>query len=266
MVHGSITWVGMRGAFCGPRCTNLTVYQASDTKDIKYPSMFLCNNTISEIKGGEKEFTHLTEEDKAHAYGNDAFARIAAGAIAWTGFSMDNLTDRQTQEYLKGQTWSPYYKVNTTVVEDLVSRFSIGAIAAYDDHGSRYEVQNQKTRPVQGQQLQVDWSWILSLLFAICIIQLGALITLLALANKSIIRDESFFSLAMLLTPVVNRIGPQGMNWSGTEIKEDPRLCDQKIRYDYRRGGDGEPNFVDIFFEAEDNIEPRRTFENGVYG
>ena len=146
-----------------------------------------------------------------------------------------------------------------------MARYTIGAIAAFDDHGIRWNVTNQNTRPVQGQQLQVDWIWVLALLGAICFIQLAALVALITFANKSIIRDESFFSLAMLLSPVISKIGKEGMNLSGDEIKTHPKLRGKKIRYDYREGKDGEPNQVDIFFKFKDMDESRRSWVNGVY-
>ncbi|KAF2472249.1 uncharacterized protein BDR25DRAFT_324690 [Lindgomyces ingoldianus] len=264
-VSGSISWVGSRGAYCGPRCTNLTVYQTADDKDIKTSSLFLCNSTISPVQGGQTELTNLRPEDHNHIYSNDEFARIAAGAIAWTGYTMTGRYERQTRVYLTGLQWSPYKIVNADDVSDLISRFSISAIAAFDDHGIRYTVPNQHVRPVQGQQVNVDWAWVLGLLCGICVIQFGALICLISFANKSIIRDESFFSLAMLLRPVVDRIGKEGMNMSGEEIKNHPKMLWKRIRYDYREGRNGEPNQVDIFWQGRDMAESRRSWAPGVY-
>lgn len=208
---------------------------------------------------------NLKDEDKKHIYGNDEFARIAAGAMAWTGYVLNDWDDRSTRSYLRGSKWSPYKIITKDEVEDLLSRFTIGSIAAFDDHGLRYNVPNQRTRPVQGQQLTVDWPWVGGLLGGICLIQFCALGALLTFANKSIIRDESFFSLAMLLSPVVNRIGKEGMNLSGEEIKNHPKLKWKRIRYDYREGQGGEPNQVDIFFEGKDTWESRRSWASGVY-
>jgi hypothetical protein len=262
---GSLSWIGSVYEYCGPRCTNFTVFQDSDDDEIKHNSLFLCESTLSNITGGEKDFTDLTDQDKTHIYGNDEYARIASGSMAWTGYTLNKWEDRSTRSYLRGSKWSPYEIITKEKVEDLLSRFTIGAIAAFDDHGLRYDVQNQRTRPVQGQQLTIDWPWVLGLLGAICLIQFTALICLIAFANKSIIRDESFFSLAMLLRPVVNRIGREGMNMSGEEIKSHPRLLWKNIRYDYREGREGEPNHVDIFFEGKDMKETRRSWVSGLY-
>jgi hypothetical protein len=251
--------------YCGPRCTNFTVFQDSDFDKIKHNSLFLCNSTLSHVTGGDTDFTSISDEDKKHLYSNDDFARIASGSIAWTGLTMNGWEDRSTRSYLRGSKWSPYKEVTKEDVEDLLARFTIGSIAAFDDHGLFYTVQNQYTKPVQGQQLAVDWAWVLGLLGGILVIQASALIALIAFANKSIIRDESFFSLAMLLSPVINKIGREGMNLSGDEIKTHPKLLWRKIRYDYREGKEGAPNQVDIFFQGKDMSESRRSWASGVY-
>ncbi|KAF2198652.1 hypothetical protein GQ43DRAFT_378080 [Delitschia confertaspora ATCC 74209] len=263
--NGSITWVGSRLAYCGSRCTNLTVYQTHDEDEIKYPSLFLCNSTLSTITGSEKDFTYLKPADQAPLHSTDEFARIAAGAIAWTGYTENKRRERQSRMYMEGLRWGPYKMIQQNEVEDLISRFTIGAIAALDDRGPRYNIQDQRTKPVQGQQLNADWNYVLGILGGICMIQFGALIALIAFANKSIVRDESFFSLAMLLTPVVERIGKVGMNLSGDEIKRHPALAWKRIRYDYREGRNGEPNQVDIFFQGKDPTEARRSWASGVY-
>lgn len=253
---------------CGPRCTNLTIYQQAtfDNKTIPASSLFLCNSTVSEVKGDLDEFTNLSDEDKKQIYGNDDFARIAAGSIAWTGWSPTNFDDRQIRSYLRGNKFSPNKVVTTEEVEELLARYTIGAIAAFDDHGIRYQVPNQDAVPTQGQQLNVDWPYVLGLLGGICLIQFMALVALLSFGNKSVVRDESFMSLAMLLKPVMDRIpGKTGMNMSGDEIKNHPKLLWKRIRYDYREGKNGEPNQVDIFWQGKDTAESRRSWAPGVY-
>jgi len=261
-----MTWVGSTFQSCGPRCTNFTVFQHADHRAIKNSALWLCNSTVTNIAGDSSEFMNLSDEDKKALYGTDEFARIAAGAIAWTGYFPGDWTSRQVRSYLRGSKWSPNRMVSTDDVEDLLSRFTIGAIAAFDDHGHRYQLQNQHARPTQGQRLRVDWPYILGLLGGVCLIQLAALVCLLNFGNKSVIRDESFLSMAMLLRPVVDRIpGQMGMNLSGHEIKNHPRLLWKRIRYDYREGKNGEPNQVDIFFQGRDDAISRRSWAPGVY-
>ncbi|KAF2447650.1 hypothetical protein P171DRAFT_452865 [Karstenula rhodostoma CBS 690.94] len=268
---GCLNWIGSTFESCGPRCTNMTIYQETTELtmhevNIKTSSLFLCTSTVSEVEGDSPEFKNLSDEDKKHLKGSDEFARIAAGSIAWSGWYPALYTDRQIRSYLRGSKWSPNKVVNKTDVEELLARYTIGAIAAFDDHGERYKVMNQYAVPTQGQQLKVDWPYVLGLLGGICTIQFAALICLLAFGNKSVVRDESFMSMAMILKPVMDRIpGKTGMNLSGDEIKNHPKLLWKRIRYDYREGKNGEPNQVDIFFQGRDDAQSRRSWAPGVY-
>lgn len=266
-VAGAITWIGSVQAFCGPRCTNFTVLQYGFDDRVKTTSLFLCNSTLANItKANHKDdITALTDDDNAAVYGNDDFARIAAGAIGWTGIPWNNWLDRQSRSYSQGSKWSPARVVTDKDVEGMLMRFTIGAVAAFDDHGIRYNVSGQRVVPTQGQQLDVDWSYILSILGGICGIQFFALCLLVVFANRTIVRDDSYFSMAMLLSPVVERIGKMGMNMKGDEIKDHPKLKWKKIRYDYREGKNGEPNQVDIFFEGKDQKEGRKSWAPGSY-
>jgi hypothetical protein len=266
---GSITWMASVYANCGTRCTNFTVLQSPGDKNstIKKPGLFLCNSTLSEISKaqGKTDITTLNDKDEASVYGNDDFARIAAGAISWTGIAWNDWDDRQTRSYSPGSKWSPTNASTTESIENMLMRFTIGAVAAFDDHGIRYNLTNQYTCPTQGQQLDVDWFWIWIILFSICGVQFVALILVAAFANRTIVRDESFFSMAMLLSPVVSKIGRAGMNLSGDEIKDHPKLKWKKIRYDYREGKNGDPNQVDVFFEGRDRKEGRKSWAAGSY-
>jgi hypothetical protein len=265
---GSITWMASVYENCGSRCTNLTVLQTADKNGtIKDTALFLCNSTLSEISKakGKDDITTSNDADEASVYGNDDFARIATGAIGWTGISWNGWDDRQTRTYSQGSKWSPAKAATTEAIEDMLMRFTIGTVAAFDDHGIRYNLTNQYTCPTQGQQLDVDWFWIWTILASICGVQLVALILLVAFANRTIVRDESFFSMAMLLSPVVSKIGKAGMNLSGDEIKDHPKLKWKKIRYDYREGKNGAPNQVDVFFEGKDRKEGRKSWAAGSY-
>ncbi|KAL5113751.1 hypothetical protein ACEQ8H_008363 [Pleosporales sp. CAS-2024a] len=262
---GSITWIPATFAYCGSRCTNFTVLQRLDTHNVTKTSMFFCNSTLANVTKaeGKDDIRRLTKEDELSVYGSESFARIATGAIGWTGISWNSWKDRQARTYTQGTKWSPPTVVSVQEVETMLSRFTIGAIAAFDDHGPRYNVQNQVTVPTQGQQLDVDWPWIYKILGAICGIQLVALVLLVALANRAIVRDESYFSMAMLLSPVVSRIGPSGMHLNGEEIEKHEKLQWNKIRYDCREGRNGAPNQVDIFFEGKDQKEGRKSWAAG---
>jgi hypothetical protein len=71
--------------------------------------------------------------------------------------------------------------------------------------------------------------------------------------------------MAMLLSPVIKRIGKEGMNLSGDEIKSHPKLLWKRIKYDYVEGKEGEPNRVDVVFLGRGEYEARRSWAPGVY-
>ncbi|KAJ8107035.1 hypothetical protein OPT61_g9141 [Boeremia exigua] len=269
---GALTWIADTETACGPRCTKFTVLQTNLTdgkSSITEPALFLCDSEVSGVKKGnsKRDITVLNDEDISVVFGSDFWAQVASGAMGWTGLFTDGWPNVQYRTYTQGSKWSPAHPVNATEVQDILMRFTIGAIAAFDDHGIRYNVTKQHVVPVPGQQLDVDWPYILSILGGICAIQFAALCCLLIFANRTIVRDESFFSIAMLLSPVVGRIGKEGggMNMSGDEIKYHPKLQFKKIQYSYREGKNGDPHQVDILWEGKDSRESRKSWVAGVY-
>ena len=266
---GSVTWMASVDEICGPRCTNFTVVRLPDDKYVNDTSLFACENTLGNVTSSRDAKHDITLRDPADfgaVFGSDDFARIAAGAIAWTGIAWANSDYRQTRSYSQGSKWSPAKELKEEQLEDLLMRFTIGAVAAFDDHGIRYSATEQTVVPSQGQQLNVDWSYIFSILGGICFIQFLALCLMVLFANRTIVRDESYFSMAMLLNPVVSRIKSESaMVMSGSEIKDSKALKFKKIKYDYHEGGKGEPNRVAIFFEGEDRRESRKSWAAGSY-
>lgn len=270
---GMLSWSASVGSFCGSRCTNFTILQERtygvESHIVNETSIFVCNSTVSEVRpsNNKHDITVATKADSDAVWGTDEFARVAAGAMGWTGTAVNQWDDRQTRSYTSGSRWSPLHVVNAEEVEDMLARFTIGAIAAFDDHGIRHNVTNQHVVPSPGQQLNVDWSYLLSILGGICALQLAALCCLLGFANRTIVRDESYFSLAMLLSPVIERIGKEGggMNMSGSEIKNHPKLQFKKIQYSYREGKNGDPHQVDILWEGRDSRDNRKSWVAGIY-
>lgn len=143
MPNGAVNWIGSTYQNCGPRCTNLTVYQEfSTTEDrnvsIGQSSLFTCESTISEVDDSESKFKNLSDEDQKHLKGSDEFARIAAGAIAWTGYFSSDMGDRQIRSYLRGSQWSPNKVMTKNDVEELLARYAIGAIAVSQTPGAKW--------------------------------------------------------------------------------------------------------------------------------
>lgn len=271
--YGMLVYIGSKTYDCGPRCSQVTVFQSEpDSGDLKTAipdsSLWLCKNEVSEIYQLSNGTSHSGKEEKdERIVGTDGFARIAAGAIAWTGISENNWYDRQWRLYTQRTPFSPPYIPETSEVEEFLERFSIGAIASFDDHGIRYNVTiNNETCDEDSQKINVNWHYVLSILGAICGIQLAALCYLLARANKSIVRDSSYFSVAMLLQPVLKVIQlPGRMAMTGLELKDHALLRDRNIRYDFKELPD-KTRQVTVWFEDEWKGHMRKKWPSGDYG
>ncbi|KAF3034778.1 hypothetical protein E8E12_002393 [Didymella heteroderae] len=274
---GMILWQAMIGrngnSTCGARCTQILVYQArgkdGSAKNVNKSSFWDCDSQVDQVTTFSAGASHPgIKPSDTFIYGTDRFAMLAAGAIAWTGYAESNWTDRQYRLNTQDSPWSPARVLNTTEVEEMIMRFSIGAIAAFDDHGLRYNIFiNNRTCDQTSQKLEVKWKYIWIILGSIGAIQFSALCYLLIRANKSIVRDSSYFSVAMLLRPVLEFIDdvPGRMAMTGTEIKNHPRLRDKNIRYDYNEKDDGTKQ-VTICVEGEFRGHVKKRWPSGDYG
>lgn len=149
----------------------------------------------------------------------------------------------------------------------MIMRFSIGAIAAFDDHGLRHVIKiNSETCDQTSQKLDVRWNYIWIILGSIAGIQFSALCYLLKRANKSIVRDSSYFSVAMLLRPVLEIIDdvPGRMAMTGTEIKHHAKFRNRNIRYDYKELPDTAKQ-VTVYFEDAWKGQMRKKWPSGDY-
>lgn len=239
---GKITYIGMTNQTCGPRCSTIFVLQVSDRDKVNQTAYWRCESTVDRVAQSGLNAVPAINSSDPRIFGTDQFARLAAGAISWSGIFYNGWNDRQYQLYSQGTPWSPDSNLQTPELESIISRFSIGAIAAFDDHGVRQKVHiNDQRCDPNSQQLSVEWPYILGIFGAIALIQCGALCSLLAFANRTIVRDASFFSTAMLLRPVLKLVEnePGVMTMSGAEIKDLSKLRYRKIKYDFIQGEEG---------------------------
>ncbi|OCL06102.1 hypothetical protein AOQ84DRAFT_366099 [Glonium stellatum] len=141
-VDGSISCIAGHRDFRGDRCTDLTIFQMPDNGTIIAPSLFQWNSTLDPIVGNEDGFQNLRHVDCTHIYGSDDFTRICAGAISWTGYTMNQQTTVQTTPYLVGSPWNLDRVINVNDIQNLIPRFSISALAALNDNGPSHIVLN----------------------------------------------------------------------------------------------------------------------------
>jgi hypothetical protein len=272
--YGMISYISHDRA-CGdgdyPRCSAIDVLQYRDDKDavnsnVTTSSLWKCKNTVLSMVDCHTEGLNHTGIDPSdqRIYSNDTFAQLAAGAIGWTGVTQYDFTDRQFRVYPQGTPWSPNRTISTDEVAQIIMRFTIGAIAAFDDHGIRHNITiNNKICDKNSQRLNVSWRYIGSILAAIGFIQSAALIYLLVRANRTIVRDASFFSTAMLLKPVLEAIGEEP-SLSGEQLKNHPALQDKKIKYGYENAQDGTKQ-IKVLFQQNDDDHRLGKWPSGEY-
>jgi hypothetical protein len=260
---GATTYMSDTANHCGPRCTRVQAFQAQQAYDgglfgINVPdaTFWECNSTISNVLAAPD-----VDDTQENLDLLDEQARIAAGAIGWSGFFYENDT-REYQLYSTSSPWSLPFTPDEASMALLISKFAIGVIASMDDHGPRINITGQQ--PSTALVLTVKWKWAASLLGVIPFLQFCSLLIVTAFANKVIIKDDTHLSMARLLRPVVDRLGDHGCMLTGKEIS---RELNMKAIYGYREPKPGSDVYhLDVLTE-EDTVplRSRRAFEEGVY-
>ena len=259
---GAMTYIGNTQSDCGPRCTEVMALQLADNITIMDTSFFKCNNTLGPVLDATTGYEVVASKPYEMP---DVQAQIMAGAIGWTGFYYTDGDPLEYQRYSEDTPWSPYDPVDAPTTALLISQFSIYAIAAMDDHGPRINVTGSD--PVQAQVVSVEWKWSIIILAVIPFLQFLALISIIAWANKAIIKDDSYLGTARLLRPVVNKVGPHGCMLTGDQIAEE--LHNVRISYGYRSPpgfveGSDMVRHVDILAEHE-GLGLQRSMPQGRY-
>ena len=163
----------------------------------------------------------------------DGPAAAIAGAIGWSGFYYDN-NDWQALMYSAPSFWSPDWPIDTTnLMAQRVMDFAMGAVAALDVEGPRATVRG--FTPVQAELVAVQWRWAATVLALVPTIQLIALLCVVAWGGKVVIKDTGVLSLARLMRPVVERLGPRGCLLTTDEICE--ALGNVRVKYGWREPG-----------------------------
>lgn len=243
---GAMTYIGVLNSTCGPRCTEVMALQSTDGQAITMPKFFKCNNTVSTVSAIEQYLYDGQTPDIFQM--PDAQAKILAGAIGWSGF---NYTPGDLYQYARYNTeswWSPDVSADVGLVSRRIMEFSIEAIAAIDYNGPRRNVTGWY--PIPAQVVSVQWRWAATLLGLVPLLQLLALICVIATANSAIIRDDSPLSTARLLRPIVEKLGDRGCLLTGEDIAD--HLSDMRVKYGWR-----EPP-SDLIFRNEIDTDPIR--------
>ena len=259
---GGLTFIADTNSTCGDRCTNLYAFQpsyisdADPTADVTIPQFFICNNTVGQLQN--------LPEDSTEAYKMpDLQARMLAGGIGWEGLFTVNVTT-QYQVYPVGVPQVPPGASTADDVSRVISQFTSKAIAAMDDRGPRRNVSSSHV-PVSAVYLKVTWKWAIPVLALIPGIHFLTLAAVIIWANKAIIKDETFLSMAKLYAPLVEGLGPHGCLMRGDQIIK--RFGNPMVAYGFKdctRPGAGGVKHVDLF-RQEDGVDVQRSFQEGDY-
>ena len=270
---GGLVFISELNETCGPRCTNVNVFQAkSDPNDVEdqffgvifttvsKAQFFTCNNTVSEVM-------NVPSYDHAKDYAmSDYYARVLAGAVGWSGETprgdsqQYKLYDETTN--VVQSTWSHATNASTAVqVASIISGFSAGAMAQANTAASPATKVAYGDKPIYADYLKVDWPWAGGLLGAIPIIHFGSLLMVIMWANKAVIKDDSHLAVAKLYYPLIQRLGDHGCIMRGEHIVK--KLGDPQVVYGWKEGDSGVKH-ADIF-EPGSGVEVQSHFEPGVY-
>jgi hypothetical protein len=271
---GGLVFISDTAKTCGDRCTTTKVLQAqADPEQLELKSgvteaqFFICNTTVSQV------YNIPSESYDAYLM-SDQIARMFAGAIGWSGEQIPG----DSEEYVvysvtNGLTNTIFSNANADQIAGVLSKYSIGAVAAMDN----IETGDQLRQIIQGQEpgyanyLQVVWWHAGPLLIGIPCLQLASLIAVIAIGNRAIIKDDSYLAAAELYRNTINPLGEHGSLLRGPEIidalrdpvnGEEPRVI--YAWKDEGNGGKGLLRHIDVF-DDKSGFEPQPAFVPGRY-
>lgn len=228
-VPGGMTWMGDTTSAeerCGSRrCAHVVGFQmAQDSSDpnaqLSIPSstIFDCLNEPTKVLNLPAQY----EEYDLH----DEEAFFLAGAIGWMGFSIPGVSggsmDRSSQYVVyPPDTFWAFNEVPPAngpgSAAALIQDFTAGALTAMDSNAGRVNITSDR-QPQRASKVDVEWHWTIPLLAGIVALHFLAMVLVILWANKAVIIDDSFLSIAKLLGPTVGKLGEQGSVLRGEEI------------------------------------------------
>ena len=194
---------------CGTGCSVVEAFEASLTQ----PWFYKCNITVGEVMNATLH--------PAHDVG-PSLRNMASAAIALQGYGLKSSVPGTTQyqvypsESAYGQPQGGY----NDGMGSLIARFSIGVVTA----AAQYSNQSQwltvpGLQPQIGNQLGVSsWLYIYLILGLLVGAQGVGFVVVAFWANRVLVKDESVFSIATLLRPIMERLGGSGNAAKGKDI------------------------------------------------
>lgn len=180
---------------CGPGCSPVWAFEALSAQSDK-SWYYQCNVTVGDVANA------TLPEHKASAN----LTALASSAIALQGYAVSSLArgaEVQFQSYPAESIFGRPHKGDATSMAGLVSRFSIGALAAIAESNKPLRVMGMA--PESGTVLEITHrQFILLILQGLVGLQLLLEIITAIWAHRVIVPPDNMLALAQILRPMTN--------------------------------------------------------------
>jgi hypothetical protein len=234
---------------CGNGCSIINVFESSLFESWWYE----CNITIGDVNNATLEVHNIGDDLKA----------LSAQSIALQGhisIPEQNKTGIQFQSYPATSVYGYPNEGYVDAMGNTIAMFAIGVIAQAANWNPTFLVIGDQ--PEIGSQLKVDWTFVALILGLTAGVQFLLFVLFAMVSNLVIVKDESPFSTARLLRPIVDRMGPRGTYADGEQILKS--LGDggvDKVVYSVRHPQKGILHHLDLGHQKRLRAFPRGDYD-----
>lgn len=263
---------GDTNSTCGDGCTSIVAFQAAippDQADAYYNSpigyvipnatLFHCNCTVTNV---EDIYSIYNDKSAGSEYQIPVLIRrMLSGAYGWSDNPLNQ--DRYMYATYTATSEIGFSTVPTAMdVMNQIATFTISGIAAMDsDSGISREYIPDGMQPIPAQILRVKWWAAGTLLGIIPFIQFWTMLIVIALANKTIIKDDASISVARVYHSLLDKLDGKGCILDGDQLIE--KLKNPRVAYAYNEVS-STMNHVDVY-EDTSQLKLDRCFPEGEY-
>ena len=200
------TYVTKPDSTCGEGCSIIDAFETSHTTSWYYQ----CNITVGNVINGS-----LPEHEVGIS-----LRQMASAGIALQGYGLNSQLpgSQQFQVYPSASPYGIPKNGDANGMGSNIAMFAMGVVsmaAIYTTHA--FNVTGNQ--PQIGNELKVDhWNFVWMIMGLIVGIQGASFVLTAFWANRVLVKDESVFSTARLLRPVLDKLADNGTALSGKEI------------------------------------------------
>ncbi|OAL37313.1 hypothetical protein AYO20_03489 [Fonsecaea nubica] len=257
---GGLLTMSKLNSTCGSGCVEIHTFQAAaypdgGIYDDGIGTYFVCNNTVPQVGDAYNE---VTIDYEIYAI----VSRMLAGAIGWS----DNPPTADGQEEYAVYTNSSQVgflgAAGPLEMADLISSFTMGAIAFMDNSPAMWRKTVTSTRqPIAAQVLKVTWRYAGTILAVIPFIHFCTLVAVILWANKAIIKDDSHLAIAKVYHTLLTQLGDRGCLLRGDELVSV--LGNPHVAYGWQASSESDGAMhVDVF---QGLMRVEKVFAEGMY-